>query len=67
VGDTTQGKGRFQASRVLPGGVTLLVSKGQTLDRAGRPVQDRGLSPRLPAGDGSSGSAETNGTPERDD
>ncbi len=46
VGEPTQGKGRFQAARVLPGGVTVLVSKGQTLDRQGRPLQDRGLSPR---------------------
>jgi C-terminal processing protease CtpA/Prc/Flp pilus assembly protein TadD len=56
VGDPTQGKGRFQASRVLPGGVTVLVSKGQTLDRQGRPVQDRGLSPRRRSMNGANGS-----------
>ena len=55
VGEPTQGKGRFQAARVLPGGVTVLVSKGQTLDRQGRPLQDRGLSPRERSMSGATG------------
>jgi len=62
VGGATQGKGRFQASRVLPGGVTVLVSKGQTLDRQGRPVEDRGVATRQRSKSGSNGS---NGSDDR--
>ena len=46
VGDATYGKGKYQITRVLPGGVTVLVSKGEMLDRAGRPMEKRGLKPR---------------------
>jgi tetratricopeptide (TPR) repeat protein len=43
VGDPTYGKGLFQTSRVLPGGHTVLVSTGETLDRGGAPIQGRGV------------------------
>lgn len=67
VGETTRGKGRFQASRVLPGGVTVLVSKGQTLDRKGLPVQDRGVSPPRRPQVGTNEPAEGIRTPESND
>jgi tetratricopeptide (TPR) repeat protein len=47
VGDTTHGKGRAQRSRVLPGGATVLVSAAEILDPEGRPVEGRGLRPRI--------------------
>jgi len=43
VGDPTYGKGLFQTSRVLPGGHTVLVSTGETLDRGGESIQGRGV------------------------
>jgi C-terminal processing protease CtpA/Prc len=45
LGETTHGKGRYQSTRVLPGGVTVLVSTGQMLDRKRRQIQGRGLEP----------------------
>jgi carboxyl-terminal processing protease len=48
IGDTTRGKGLAQASRVLPGGMTVLVSVGEMLGPDGRPLQGRGLEPRRP-------------------
>jgi C-terminal processing protease CtpA/Prc len=48
VGDATRGKGLAQAARVLPGGMTVLVSVGEMLGRDGRPLQGRGLRPRRP-------------------
>lgn len=46
VGDPTHGKGLTQASRVLQGGMTVLVSAGEMLGADGRPLQGRGLRPR---------------------
>jgi tetratricopeptide (TPR) repeat protein len=46
VGDRTFGKGRAQVSRVLPGGMTVLVSMAEMLGPDGRPLQGRGLRPR---------------------
>ena len=46
VGETTHGKGRAQASRILPGGVTVLVWVGEMLNRDGLPLQNRGLEPK---------------------
>jgi tetratricopeptide (TPR) repeat protein len=46
LGDPTFGKGRSQTSRVLPGGMTVLVSMREMLGPDGRPLQGRGLRPR---------------------
>ena len=43
VGGATYGKGLYQTSRVLPGGCTVLVSTGETLDQQGAPIQGRGV------------------------
>jgi len=51
VGGSTFGKGLLQTSRVLPGGGTVLVSTGETLDRQGEPIQGRGVRARTPAQD----------------
>ncbi len=45
VGDPTHGKGLAQATRVLPGGATVLVSAAEMLGQDGRPLQGRGLRP----------------------
>jgi len=43
VGGSTYGKGLYQTSRVLPGGCTVLVSTGESLDLQGAPIQGRGV------------------------
>jgi tetratricopeptide (TPR) repeat protein len=45
VGTPTYGKGVFQTSRILPGGHTVLVSTGESLQPGGRPIQGRGVRP----------------------
>ncbi len=45
-GTSTHGKGLAQMSRVLPGGMTVLVSVAEMLGPDGRPVQGEGLTPR---------------------
>jgi tetratricopeptide (TPR) repeat protein len=45
VGTPTYGKGIFQISRILPGGHTVLVSTGESLQPGGRPIQGRGVRP----------------------
>jgi C-terminal processing protease CtpA/Prc/predicted Zn-dependent protease len=45
VGTPTYGKGIFQTSRILPGGHTVLVSTGESLQPGGRPIQGRGVRP----------------------
>lgn len=44
-GETIHGKGLTQSSRVLPGGMTVLVSVGEMLGPDGRPIQGHGLTP----------------------
>ena len=45
-GERTYGKGLGQATRVLPGGMTVLVSIAEMLGPDGRPLQGKGLAPR---------------------
>jgi tetratricopeptide (TPR) repeat protein len=45
-GTATYGKGLSQMSRVLPGGMTVLVSVAEMLGPDGRPIQGEGLKPR---------------------
>jgi tetratricopeptide (TPR) repeat protein len=45
IGSPTYGKGIFQTSRILPGGHTVLVSTGESLQPGGRPIQGRGVRP----------------------
>ena len=45
-GTPTQGKGLAQMSRVLPGGMTVLISVAEMLGPDGRPIQGEGLNPR---------------------
>ncbi len=48
LGEATHGKGLTQSSRVLPGGMTVLVSVGEMLGPDGEPIQGRGLTPAPP-------------------
>ncbi|MFQ5877504.1 MAG: S41 family peptidase, partial [Acidobacteriota bacterium] len=52
VGEATRGKGLAQATLVLPGGMTVMVSAAEMLDRDGRPLQGRGLRPGAREADG---------------
>jgi tetratricopeptide (TPR) repeat protein len=45
VGTPTYGKGVFQTSRILPGGHTVLVTTGESLQPGGRPIQGQGVRP----------------------
>jgi len=45
VGEETFGKGAAQMSRLLPGGGMVLVTAVENLTRAGKPIQERGVTP----------------------
>jgi tetratricopeptide (TPR) repeat protein len=47
IGEETYGKGRAQVTHVLPGGATVVVSMSEMLGPDGRPIQGRGLQPRM--------------------